>query len=440
MSPGALLRTRYNLLMRFQAALLLLIVCSAALAQSTPKLASQPGPKSVTVPFKLSHNRVILDVDLRLSDGTTQRVHAWVDNGNPDLYMSRRLAVGAFSCDGQLCSATPPMEMNIGGMAIPLDGKTPGTEIKEAWVSPIDKAPIAPGLEAEINIPSSILRHYDVLIDFPEHRFTIALPSNLKFKGVPAKVMVNPQNGLIQVPSQIERKKYNLGLDVGRPISFLTGELFDKLSAAHPDWPHLTGAIGPANVSGAADEAMRKLMRVERLQYGPLFLTDVAVADFPSDQLTLFASRAGGPSAGLLGSEALLNYRVGLDYAHSTVYFDIGRLFDAPDFDVVGLILRPEDDGRFTILGIADYDGKPSVPQGDEGVQAGDHLVAVDGIPARGSTLGQVWAMLAGSPGTKRTLTIERGGRQITVVAEVQHFLDDAPQENRTKKQSKKKN
>ncbi|MGA8235456.1 MAG: hypothetical protein WB918_02980, partial [Candidatus Sulfotelmatobacter sp.] len=112
--------------MRFQAALLLLIVCSAALAQSTPKLASQPGPKSVTVPFKLSHNRVILDVDLRLSDGTTQRVLAWVDNGNPDLYMSRRLAVGAFSCDGQLCSATPPMEMNIGGMAIPLDGKTPG--------------------------------------------------------------------------------------------------------------------------------------------------------------------------------------------------------------------------------------------------------------------------------------------------------------------------
>lgn len=332
------------------------------------------------------------------------------------------------------------MEMNIGGMAIPLDGKTPGTEIKEAWVSPIDKAPIAPGLEAEINIPSSILRHYDVLIDFPEHRFTIALPSNLKFKGVPAKVMVNPQNGLIQVPSQIERKKYNLGLDVGRPISFLTGELFDKLSAAHPDWPHLTGAIGPANVSGAADEAMRKLMRVERLQYGPLFLTDVAVADFPSDQLTLFASRAGGPSAGLLGSEALLNYRVGLDYAHSTVYFDIGRLFDAPDFDVVGLILRPEDDGRFTILGIADYDGKPSVPQGDEGVQAGDHLVAVDGIPARGSTLGQVWAMLAGSPGTKRTLTIEHAGRQVTVVAEVQHFLDDAPQENRTKKQSKKKN
>ena len=426
--------------MRLTAAVPLLLICSAALAQSTPKLASQSEPKSVTVPFKLSHNRVIIDVDLRLSDGTTQRVLAWVDNGNPDLYMSRRLAVGTFSCDGQLCSATPPLEMNIAGMAIPLGGKTPGTGIKQAWASPIDKAPIAPGLEAEINVPSSILRNYDVLIDFPEHRLTIAQPGSLKFNGVNTKVTVNPQNGLIQVPCQINRKKYNLGLDVGRPISFLTGELFDKLSATHPDWPHLTGAIGPANVSGAADEAMRKLMRVDRLQFGPLFLTDVAVAEFPSDQPTLFPSRTGGPSAGLLGSEALLNYRVGLDYAHSTVYFDIGRLFDVPDFDVVGLILRPEDDGRFNILGIADFEGEPSVPQGDDGVQAGDFLIAVDGIAVRGSTLGQVWSMLGGSPGTERTLTVERADRQFTIAARVQHFLGDAPEENQAKKRPKKNN
>jgi hypothetical protein len=425
--------------MRFIAALPL-ILYSATFAQSTPNLASQPQPKSVTVPLKLSHNRVIIDVDLRLSDGTTQRVHAWVDNGNPDFWMSRRLAVGPFSCDGQLCSAAPPVEMNIGGMTIPLGGKTPGTGIKEARVSAIDKTPIAPGLEAEINVPSTILRNYDLLIDFPDHRFTIAQPGSLKFNGVNTKVIVNPQNGLIQVPSQIARKKYNLGLDVGEPISYLSEELFEKLSATHSDWPQLTGAIGPANVSGSADEPKRKLMHVDRLQYGPLFLTDVAVAEFSKYQLTLFANRGVDPTAGLVGSEALLNYRVGLDYAHSTVYFDIGRLFDAPDFDVVGLILRPEVDGRFTVLGIADFGGKPSVPQGDDGIEAGDSLVAVDSIPVRGSTLGQVWSMLGGSLGTERTLTIERAGRQFTIAAQVQHFLGDAPEESHTKKRSKKTN
>jgi hypothetical protein len=426
--------------MRLATAVPLLILYSAAVAQSTPKLASQPEPKSVTVPFKLSHNRVIIEVDLRLLDGTTHRVLAWVDNGDPDLFMSARLTVGAFFCEGQpLCSAAPPLEISIGGMTIPLARGIPGTGIKEAWVSPTGKAPIAPGLEAEINIPSTILRNYDVLIDFPEHRFTIAEPGSLKFNGVNAKVIVNPQNGLIQVPSQIERKKYNLGLDVGAPISYLSQELFEKLSAAHSDWPQLTGAVGPANVSGSSDEPKRKLMRVDRLQFGPLFLTDVAVGEF-SGEKTRFENRFGGPTAGLLGSEALLNYRVGLDYAHSTVYFDIGRLFDVPDFDVVGLILRPEDDGRFTILGIADYEGKPSVPQGDNGVQAGDSVVAVDGIPVRGSTLGQVWSMLGGLPGTERTLTVERAGRQFTIAAQVRHFLGDAPEESHTNKRSKKNN
>src|SRR5580658_7180517 len=222
--------------MRFVTAVPLLILYSAALAQSVPRPAPEPEPRSVTIPFKLSHNRVVINVDLRLSDGATQRVLAWVDNGNPDLYLSRRLAVGAFSCDGQLCSATPPLEMSIGGRTIPLAGRIPGAGIKEAWVSPTGKASIAPGLEVEINIPSTILRNYDVLIDFPDHRLTIAEPGGLKFNGVNTKVIVNPQNGLIQVPSQIERKKCNLGLDLGAPISYLSQELFEKLSATHPDW------------------------------------------------------------------------------------------------------------------------------------------------------------------------------------------------------------
>ncbi len=85
-------------------------------------------------------------------------------------------------------------------------------------------------------------------------------------------------------------------------------------------------------------------------------------------------------------------------------------MFNFPDFDVIGLILRPEDDGRFTILGVADFEGKPSVPMV---LQAGDHLVAVDGIPVHGSTMGQVWAMLGGTPGQERKLTIERGGQAI---------------------------
>jgi len=241
---------------------------------------------------------------------------------------------------------------------------------------------------------------------------------------------------LIQIPSQIERKKYSLALDVGASISFLSEEVFDKVAAAHPDWPHMTGAVGSANMWGREEEPKWKLMRADRVQYGPLFLTDVAFVDFPKDRMDFFEKRAGIPTAGLLGSQVLLNYRIGLDYAHSIVYFEIGRTYNFPDFDVIGLVLRPEDDGRYTILGVADFDGNPSVATGTDGVQPGDSLVAVNDIPVRGSTMGQVWSMLGGTPGQERTLKIERTGKQFAVVAQVRHFLPEAPDEkdNRKKK------
>lgn len=420
--------------MRCWALVFILLATAGAQKPSLPNSES----KSVSVPAILDHNRVVIDVDLPLPDGSTQRVRAWVDNGNPDLYLSRRLATQLgliVTCGEHECSAPPPREIMIGGMKISL------AAVKEAKIplKPVAAAALLfAGMSAEINIPSTVLRNFDVLINFPGHELTLAPPGTLKFNGVKAKVIVNPENGLVQVPSQIENKKYNLALDAGSSISFLAEELFDRFASAHPDWPHMTGAVGPANMWGLDDEPKWKLIRMDRVQYGPLFLTNVAVVEFPKDRQAFFEKRAGIPTAGLLGADLLANYRVGLDYAHSIVYFDIGRLFNFPAFDVIGLILRPDDDGRFTILGIADFDGKPSVLQGQEGVQAGDHLVAVGGIPVAGSTMGQVWLMLGGQPGQERKLTVERAGKEFTVVATVRHFLGETQDDKESKEKTKK--
>jgi hypothetical protein len=309
--------------------------------------------------------------------------------------------------------------------------------VKEVHIplKPVNAASVlAAGMKVEINLPAKALRHYDVLIDFPGRKFSIGAPGTIQFRGQSVKAQVNAETGLIQIPSQIENKKYNLALDLGSNISFLAEDIFDKLAAAHPDWPHMTGAVGSVGMWGGDDEPKWKVMRLERLQYGPLFLSNVAFVEFPKDRMEYFAKRAGIATIGLLGSQALLNYRVGLDYAHSTVYFDIGRTFNFPDFDVVGLILRPEYDGQFSILGVADFDDKPSVPTGANGVQPGDHLIAVDDIPVQGSSMGQVWKMLGGTPGQERKLTIERGGKELRVAAAVQHFLAETPDEDHRKK------
>ena len=410
--------------------------CALLLLHGVTAAQTQADPQSVTVPATIDHNRVVIDGLIPLADGSTQRVHVWVDNGNPELYLSRRIAtlLGlAVKCNDQECSSPPPSALVVGGMTIPL------TAAKEAKIPlrPVNAAAVlASGMNADINLPSSILRHYDVLIDFPGRKFSIGMPGTLHFYGSSTKVQVT-ENGLLQIPSQIENKKYNLALDVGSCISFLSEELFDKLAAAHPDWPRMTGAVGSANMWGADAETKWKLMRLDRVQYGPLFLTNVAMVALPKPVLDFFEKRAGMATVGLLGSNVFQNYRVGLDYAHSMVHFEVGRTFSFPDFDVVGLVLRPEDDGRFTILGTADFNGSPSVPSGAEGVQSGDHLVAVNDIPVRGATLGQVWAMLGGNPGQERKLTIERTGKQHIVVARVQHFIGELPDEKEGKKKKK---
>lgn len=382
-----------------------------------------PKEKPVTVPITLDHDRIVIDVYLPLPDGTTKRIRGWVDNGNPELYLSRNAATLMnlnVTCTEKVCSAPAPDHVLIGSMKIPLTAvKTANVPLKAPSAAEI----MAPGMSAEINIPSSVLRNYDVLVNFPEREFTIGEPGSIKFEGTSGKVLVNGQNGLIEVPSKIEDKKYNLALDMGASISLLGEDVYDKLATTHADWPRMTGAVGPANMWGRPDEAASKLMRVDRVQFGPLYLTNVPFVRLGEDGMAFLEERAGVPTVGLVGSQALLNYRVGLDYAHSLVYFDIGSTFRFPDFDVVGLTLRPEDDGNYTIIGVPAFDGKPAV----EGVQAGDRLVAVDSTPVKGGTMGQVWSMLEGQPGQERKLTIERAGKQFMVLAPVRHFLAEGP-------------
>ena len=422
--------------MRFiAAACLCLSLWNTAWAREKSHASTEP--PAITVPATIDHNRVVIDVGIPLKDGSTERVHAWVDNGDPELWMSKRVAelMGlSVSCDAQTCMGhtspqLPALEILIGAMKVSLPSSN---TIK----IPLDST-VAAGMNVELNIPSTVLRQHDVLIDFAEHRFTIGAPGSVHFRGEPAKVMINAENGLIQVPSKIDNKKYNLALDVGSSISFLSPELFDKLAAAHPDWPHMTGAVGSANMGSDEEETKWKVMRVDRLQYGPAFLTDVAFVEQAREKTSLFANRASIAATGWLGASALQNLRVGLDYAHSTVYFEVGRTSTFPDFDVVGLILQPENSGGFTILGVADIDGKPSVTLGPDGVQPGDSLVAVNDISVLTSTMGQVWATLGGMPGQERRLTIRRGNKEFVVTSEVQHFLGEVPDEKDNKKKRK---
>ncbi len=122
---------------------------------------------------------------------------------------------------------------------------------------------------------------------------------------------------------------------------------------------------------------------------------------------------------GFLGPNAFKAFRVEIDYAGGAVYFEKGADFDSHDMDLVGLTLRPERDGSYTVIGVAMKDGKPAV----EGVEPGDKLLEVGDLKATGATMGTVVDAPRGAPGDIRTLVLERNGRQFRVVAKVERFL-----------------
>jgi hypothetical protein len=172
-------------------------------------------------------------------------------------------------------------------------------------------------------------------------------------------------------------------------------------------------------VWGSKGEPSWELLRIPKFEYGGITLAGVGVASFATEYMDWFEQRAGVTTIGLIGANALLDYRVGIDYTHAAVYFQRISKTSAPDMDVIGLTLRPEPDERYTVIGVADFAGKPAVPE----VKPGDVLVAIDKVPAAGGTMGQVWSLLGGRPGDVRTLTLDRAGKQYTVKATVHRFL-----------------
>ena len=384
--------------------------------------AAQTAPQSATVPVTLDHNRIIIDVYLPLPDGAQKRVRGWVDPGNADVWISERVSrlmalqptadskeievLGA-----KVRSVEAPKEIVVGGMKIPFVG------VKEAKSMAADS--IAPGSSAEINLPSTVLRNYDLIMDYVDRELTLAAPGQAKFTGKSAKAFVNPPNGMIQVPAKIEGKPYQLTLDLGASFSMLMGDVLEKLATDNPKWPRNTGAVGTELFWGMQEEASQHALRVPAIEYGPVKLAEVGFDTLPQAFMSFYRQRAGAETSGLIGGNALLNYRVGIDYAHATVYFDQRGSYVAPGIDVVGLTLRPELDGRYTVIGVPEYEGKPAVPE----AKAGDVLLMIDKVPAKDSTMGQIWSLLGGDPGETRVLTLERDGKQFTVNATVRRFL-----------------
>ncbi|MGE5457653.1 MAG: hypothetical protein ACM3RX_04800 [Methanococcaceae archaeon] len=377
---------------------------------------------NIEIPFILDHNRMIVEGEIQRLDGSWRSVRFWVDSGNPDFFISDILAKDlGIDLSGKKTStdgSAQPIEL-----ISPPKIKLEGTEfILSHSKSSVLFQPrfLFNTMHIDANIPSTFLKQFHIVFDYPNNKLIIAQNGVLKSRGTPVPVLINTSTGIVQISTIIGKDSVSLALDNGASYSFISDDLFSKLKDQNPKWPFHKGALGCANMWGywPPEEESWPILRISNFTSGNFDFKSVGVVGI-SGIGEWYSRKTQQPVRGFLGANLLKNYRVGIDYSNNTIYFENSSHPDYDDMTIVGLTLRLEDNGYYRIIGIADVDNKPFIT----GIQTGDLLIKVDGFDTYNKTMGNVIGRLRGKVGDTKKLIIEREGRQFEINAPVIKYL-----------------
>ncbi len=379
-----------------------------------------------TIPFTLDHNRMLVSGEIQRKDGSWKETVLWVDTGNPDFFMSEELAIdlgitlpadSLIPSNGKL-ELPLPDGVRIGGVQLNFDSVKCFVVYKPRWLFTAS--------HNDANIPSKVLQHYDVVFDYPAKTMTLSNPGNLPFMGISAPARIHPGTGIVQIDGVMLSDSLSFAIDIGASYCFGSSEFLTSFMNAYPDQFSCHGAVGCANIWGwLPNEDNWTMVRIPEISFGELALKNFGMTippdynDMGFGMMDWYSQKTEHPVDGFLGPNAWADYSVGIDYLNSRVYVDKKRSSDYYDMDLVGLILRPEADSSFSILGVAVKDVVPLV----DNVKSGDLLLQIDDFIVKGKTMGTVIDALRGKPGDIKNLLLERDGNKISVKAKINRII-----------------
>jgi hypothetical protein len=369
---------------------------------------------SSAVPFALDHNRMTVEVEFPHPAGGVRKARAWMDTGGTDLLVSESLArdlgieVPAFKgADQSVASPSRAPVMRVGGVALDTEGMTVAVRAGRMAL---------PGVLAECAIAPRCLRRLHVVFDYPARRLTLARPGALKPEGTSVPCRVNPETGLVLIETVVDGQRLALGVDTGSAGTWVSDTLTAAWLVRHSDWPYATGAAGSTNFFGFPFETRGTLMKLPAIAIGAgMPVRDVAVLGLPQGLFDWYSRKSAGTVVGFLGADFIARFRLEIDFPSQMTWWQQGPVRATRDLDIVGLTVRPESDGSFTVAGVVSRNGRPMV----EGVEPNDKLLRVDALDVTNVPMGAVIDALRGAPGVTRTLLLERAGRRLTVQAAV---------------------
>jgi hypothetical protein len=344
-------------------------------------------------------------------DGTLHKALAFVDLGSPSMILAQALFQ-----ELQL-DQKKPLTFYVGEMAVQVEASK---VTSDTWL-PFS---IGDNRRVEALLPAGVMQRYGVAIDYAHRTLTLATPGILKPAGIPLRCRVDEKTGLVVVNVAVSGRQYPITIDNGSAYTWLRKATVQEWLAVHPRWQRGIGAVGASNMRMADDaiEATGILVRIEEIKLGSLHLRKVgALAIGPSssnwDFIDWYSRKNPVAVIGWLGGNVLQGFRITIDYPNRMTYWLAQTELDSNDLDQVGLTLRSTGSEYF-VAGVVTQNAKSTV----EGIQPGDKLLRVDGLPTDGATGSAVLSALHGKPGESRTLLLQRDSSRFTVRAKVVSF------------------
>ena len=158
---------------------------------------------------------------------------------------------------------------------------------------------------------------------------------------------------------------------------------------------------------GVGGYAHADVARASLLTLGAVSIAD-PVIELATDRRGAFAARG---YAANVGNDVLSRFTVTFDYLHRIMYLEKTAASAAPPaYNRAGIYAQNDDRRYFEVVGVL-----PSGPGATAGLQAGDHITAIDGKPAEAVTANQFWGLLREPAGTTHTLAVDRNGSTSTI-------------------------
>jgi hypothetical protein len=390
------------------------MACVAFGLASAPQVArAGTTTASVTVPMQLELGRPYIDVTLTGPNGDRVKAHAYVDTGGGAIILASGLAARLGlkatgkpeASQGEKLAPTTVPALRIGGKTLALP---------DAYAFIGTNEPRVLGhTDAELELPGRYLGHYVVVFDYPAHTFTLADPDSYKPDGTAVKTTFG--GGMPAVHVSVAGKPYGFLLDTGGQYCMVSDAVLGPWRRQHPDWPKVDGVYGPANMQIGSFETKLTMLRIAALQWGPFRIEEVGAASRPRGPYEkMMTGIVGTPVIGSIGGNVLRHFRVTMDYPARAVYLDGPAIVRNTPLAMVGIMLEPAARGGYEVAGTT---------SGVKDIRIGDELLKVDGHDVTQAPFSQVATLLSGSPGTSRTLLLQRGGKRVTVHARVQSIL-----------------